>query len=104
MLKSDNSENIYNIDLSHYHKNVCSIYNSGPVTGIRITVHSSPNFQSEIRHQKFTSWDFPGGTVVKNPPSNAGDVGSIPGQGTRSHTHAETKSSRATTKEPTSHN
>ena len=25
--------------------------------------------------------DFPGGTVVKNPPANAGDVGSIPGSG-----------------------
>ena len=24
---------------------------------------------------------FPGGTVVKNPPANAGDVGSIPGSG-----------------------
>ena len=23
---------------------------------------------------------FPGGPVVKNPPSNAGDTGSIPGQ------------------------
>ena len=28
-------------------------------------------------------WDFPGGPVVKNPPSNAGDVGSVPGQGTK---------------------
>ena len=27
------------------------------------------------------SWDFPGGTVVKNPPANAGDMGSIPGLG-----------------------
>ena len=27
--------------------------------------------------------DFPGGPVVKNPPYNAGDVGSIPGQGTK---------------------
>ena len=27
--------------------------------------------------------DFPGGPAVKNPPSNAGDVGSIPGQGTK---------------------
>ena len=26
-------------------------------------------------------WDFPGGSVVKNPPANAGDVGSIPGSG-----------------------
>ena len=25
--------------------------------------------------------DFPGGTVVKNPPANAGDTGSIPGLG-----------------------
>ena len=27
--------------------------------------------------------DFPGGPVVKKLPSNAGDVGSIPGQGTK---------------------
>ena len=27
--------------------------------------------------------DFPGGPVVKNPPSNAGDGGSIPGRGTK---------------------
>ena len=27
------------------------------------------------------SKDFPGGPVVKNPPSKAGDVGSIPDQG-----------------------
>ena len=26
--------------------------------------------------------DFPGGPVVKNPPVNAGDMGSIPGQRT----------------------
>ena len=30
------------------------------------------------------SRDFPGGTVVKNPPANAGDMGLIPGLG-RSH-------------------
>ena len=28
--------------------------------------------------------DFPGGTVVKNPPANVGDAGLIPGPG-RSH-------------------
>ena len=32
---------------------------------------------------------------------NAGDPGSIPGQGTRSHMHAATDGSHATTKEPT---
>ena len=34
--------------------------------------------------QKSTNVDFPGGAVVKNPPANAGDTGSIPGPG-RSH-------------------
>ena len=29
--------------------------------------------------------DFPGGTVNKNPPANAGDMGSVPGLG-RFHT------------------
>ena len=28
-----------------------------------------------------STWDFPSGTVVKNPPVNAGDVGLIPGAG-----------------------
>ena len=28
--------------------------------------------------------DFPGGAVLKNPPANAGDMGSSPGSG-RSH-------------------
>ena len=32
---------------------------------------------------KKNSWDFPGGPVVKTSPSNAGGVGSIPGQGAK---------------------
>ena len=28
-------------------------------------------------------WEFAGGSLVKTSPSNAGDVGSIPGQGAR---------------------
>ena len=34
--------------------------------------------------QEQMGWDFPGGAVVKNPPANAGDVGSSAGPG-RSH-------------------
>ena len=49
-------------------------------------------------------WDFPGGAVVKNPPPNTADAGSIPGQGTRSNMHATTKSSHVTTKEHVCHN
>ena len=32
---------------------------------------------------KMKGWDFPSGPVVKNLPSNAGDMGLIPGQGTK---------------------
>ena len=31
------------------------------------------------------SWDFLGGPVVKNLPANAGDTGSIPVLGTKTH-------------------
>ena len=42
-------------------------------------------FNSIIYFNKYIqNRDFPGGTVVKNPPANAGDTGSIPGPG-RSH-------------------
>ena len=37
-------------------------------------------FYLEIRKkiQKYSARDFPGGTVDKNPPANAGHMGSIP--------------------------
>ena len=28
-------------------------------------------------HQKSLFWDFPGGSVDKNPPAKAGDTGSV---------------------------
>ena len=28
-----------------------------------------------------SEWGFPGGSTIKNPPANAGDVGSVPGSG-----------------------
>ena len=45
--------------------------------------------------------DFPYGPVVKNLPSNTGDLGSIPGQGTKIAHAAGQLSPRATTTEPT---
>ena len=39
---------------------------------------------AEKAFDKTQHLDFPGGTVVKNPPANAQDTGSIPGPG-RSH-------------------
>ena len=44
--------------------------------------------------------DFPGGPVVKNLPSNAGDMGWIPGQGTRIPHVVGQQSPHATSKEP----
>ena len=41
---------------------------------------------------------------LRLPTPNAEGPGLIPGQGTRSHMHAATKSSHATNKEPVSHN
>ena len=41
---------------------------------------------------------------VRLPAPNAGDLGSIPGRGTRSHMHAATKSLHASTKKPACHN
>ena len=43
--------------------------------------------------------DFPGGPVVKNLPYNAGDLGSIPGQGTKIPHATGQLSPRATTTE-----
>ena len=46
---------------------------------LRISLKKSPELHTESR-----LWGFPGGSVVKNPPANAGDMGSIPDLG-RSH-------------------
>ena len=40
--------------------------------------------QTRIEDKETEAWGFPSGTVVGNPPANAGDTGSCPGPG-RSH-------------------
>ena len=49
--------------------------------------------------QELSDRALPGGSVVKNPPANAGDTGSIPGSG-RSHMGAEQLSPCTTATEP----
>ena len=39
------------------------------------------NFRTDLRIQINLIWGFPGGSVVKNLPANAGDVDVIPGSG-----------------------
>ena len=55
----------------------------------------SDKFSSTLRN----SWDFPGGPDIKNPPSNAGDIGSIPGWGTKIPHAIGQLSPRATARE-----
>ena len=56
-----------------------------------------------LSYFKIFSGDFPGGPVVKNPPSNAGDAGLIPGQGTKIPHSAGQLSPCAATTEPMRH-
>ena len=50
------------------------------------------------------SWDFPGGPVVKNPPSKAGNTGSIPARGTKIPHATGQLSTSAVTKDPACRN
>ena len=49
------------------------------------------------RVERHWAGEFPGGPVVKNPPSYSGDTGSIPGQGTKIP-HAESPSTATKTR------
>ena len=74
------------------HKNICSIKdtikrkdNSKTRKTCQITYLINNLYQEYIENsQNSVRGDFPGGTVVKNLPANAGNMGSIPGPG-RSH-------------------
>ena len=62
-----------------------------PMQGVRVRslvgqldLTCMPQLKSSYAATKKSTWDFPGGAVVKNPPAKAGDTGSSPGPG-RSH-------------------
>ena len=44
----------------------------------------SLDYEASLIYSEVSRQDFPGSTVVKNPPANAGDTGLSPGLG-RSH-------------------
>ena len=61
--------------------------------------------QEKEKKRKYTNFrDFPGGPVVKNPPSNAGHMGSIPGQGTKIPHATGQLSPHSTNRESACHN
>ena len=44
-----------------------------------VEAHSPLGKGNTLVHSKIGAWGFPGGSVVKNPPANAGDTSLIPG-------------------------
>ena len=48
-----------------------------------ISLLYTPNIVNQLCFHFKKEKDFPGGPVVKNPPCNAEDTDSIPGQGTK---------------------
>ena len=78
---------------------------SGWCSWVNTWQRTGPGSGTSFEDQRFFSFqivlnrDFPGGAVVKNPPANTGDMGSIPGLGRSPHA-AEQRSPCATTTEP----
>ena len=56
------------------HPSISSVFS---VHFLTMTFHISLT----VYYLAYWMWGFPGGSVVKNPPANAGDAGSIPGSG-----------------------
>ena len=50
--------------------------------GASVLVGSRWSKQGQMQWRKSTRGGLPGGPVVKNPPANAGDMGSVLGLGT----------------------
>ena len=82
--------------LSAFHLLNVSLF--GPYSPSVVIIQSGALFKNSSAKENLRR-DFPGGTVDKNPPANAGDTGSIPDPG-RSHMPARQLSPRTMTSEP----
>ena len=55
--------------------------NWGPSSRLATTNAFCLHYGKDLEANNSVSWDFPGGTVVRNPPANAEDMGLVPGLG-----------------------
>ena len=58
-----------------------SSLNQISIIDLYLEAKSEGNWACQCYIKRIKVWDFPGGPVVRNPPANAGDMGSTPGQG-----------------------
>ena len=70
----------------------------------QLTKASKKSFKGKTKVYLKKTRDFPGGPVVKNLPSNTGDISLIPGFGTKIPHAAKQLSPCTTTTEPKHHN
>ena len=61
---------------------------------IQQQARSSPRNGAELLAEDDMVCNFPGGSVVKNPPANAGDPGSVPSPGRVHMLYGATKSAQ----------
>ena len=60
----------------------CPLFPRFPKRENKVATRSQKQKKGSWNHSMDIDRDLPGGPMVKNPPSNAQDLGSIPGQGT----------------------
>ena len=65
-------------------RDLCNNIRKSNIRVIVVQEEREREIKGRKQFAKKNGWGFPGGTVVKNPPANAGDTGSSPGPG-RSH-------------------
>ena len=84
-------------------ENICKWRDGQGIIFQKIQTAQTAQYQKKQTNKK-KNWkmgrDFPGGPVVKNPPSNAGDADSIPAQGIKIPHAVGQLSLHATTTEP----
>ena len=79
---SDEDAGLDNVQRPNSSDFSCPHFPCFPKRENKVATRSQKQKKGSWNHSMDIDRDLPGGPMVKNPPSNAGDLGSIPGQGT----------------------